>query len=165
MAFPADGQDSPKPLLTPGPLVENLKALHTAAIDARHGYEEARHDAHGKGMSPLFADMIDRHTRNASDLAGEMGTDADGLNQDGSFMSVVHRSIMDVRALFGGLGDSVLPGLIDGEKRNVHQYQKVLASSDMTPGVRAVIETNRSRLEDALSEMSLLAAQSAIVRS
>jgi hypothetical protein len=40
-------------------------------------------------------------------------------DENGFFMSVVHKTIIDVRSLFNGLDDSVLPGLIDGEKRNV----------------------------------------------
>ena len=39
-------------------VVADLKSLHTAAIDARHGYEEALKDAEGHGMTPLFRDMI-----------------------------------------------------------------------------------------------------------
>jgi uncharacterized protein (TIGR02284 family) len=132
---------------------ETLKSLHTAEIDALNGYEEARHDAEGKGMSPLFQEMITLHTRNGADLNGALGARSEPSDNKGSFMSTVHRTIMDVRALFGGLGESVLTGLIDGEKRNVHHYEKAIATPDLTASVRAVLVSNLSRLEGAIAKM------------
>ena len=41
-------------------------------------------------------------------------------------MTVVHETIMDVRSMFNGLDESVLPGLIDGEKRNVSKYDDAI---------------------------------------
>ncbi len=53
-------------------ILDHLKSLHTAAIDARNGYREALEDAEGKGMTPLFRDMIALHERHAAALAGEL---------------------------------------------------------------------------------------------
>lgn len=107
-------------------ILEVLKSLHTSEIDARNGYEEAVVDAEGKGLSPLFLDMIGLHDRNAKEI-GEILTRF-GLvaDEEGSFMSVVNRAIMNVRALFDGLGDGVLGGLIDGEQRNLAKYDEAL---------------------------------------
>ena len=41
-------------------------------------------------------------------------------------MTNVHRTIIGIRSLFGGLDDSILPGLIDGEKRLVGCYDETL---------------------------------------
>jgi hypothetical protein len=49
-----------------------LKSLHTSAIDARNGYQEALDDTEGKGMTPLFRDMIALHESNADELAREL---------------------------------------------------------------------------------------------
>jgi hypothetical protein len=43
--------------------IEALKKLHTAAIDARNGYQEALDDAKGQGLSGLFAEMVDLHAK------------------------------------------------------------------------------------------------------
>ncbi len=53
-------------------ILEQLKSLHTHAIDARNGYREALEDAKGKGLSPLFRDMIALHESNAAELAREL---------------------------------------------------------------------------------------------
>ena len=48
-------------------------------------------------------------------------------------MTAVHKTIMDVRSMFDGLDESVLPGLIDGEKRNVAKYDAALSRRRRLP--------------------------------
>jgi hypothetical protein len=138
------------------PIAERLKSLHTAAIDARNGYEAGRTDAHGQGMTPLFQEMIVIHTRNEADLSAALGRMGEVADDQGSFMSAVNETILAVRSWFGGLGESVLPGLIDGEMRDIAQYDHGLALPDLPPDVRDVLTTNRDRLIGAIEEMRAL---------
>jgi len=68
-------------------------------------------------------------------------------------MSVVHRTIMGVRSLFDGLGESVLPGLIDGEERNRSAYDKALAMQTLPADVRGLLTTQRGRIDAAIAGM------------
>lgn len=125
--------------------LDQLKSLHTSSIDARSGYQEALEDAAGKGMTSLFGDMIELHDGNAAELALEL-TKANEIPDDhGSFMSVVHKTIMDVRSLFNGLDESVLPGLIDGEKRNVAKYDDALKAKPPTD-IASLLTMQRDRI-------------------
>ncbi|MBC7584208.1 PA2169 family four-helix-bundle protein [Tardiphaga sp. vice352] len=103
--------------------IDQLKSLHTASIDARNGYQEALEDAEGRGLTTLFRDMIAVHNRHADELGAALTDAGEKPDEGGSFMSTVHRTIMSVRSLFDGLDESVLPGLIDGEERNVGKYE------------------------------------------
>ncbi len=134
-------------------IIAQLKTLHTHAVDARNGYEEALHDAEGRGMTPLFRDMISLHTTNAEELLDLLGRMGHRPDRNGSFMSTVHRTIMGIRSLFGGLDEEVLPGLIDGENRNVSRYAEALESHDMSADVRVLLETQRRRIEVAVAAM------------
>lgn len=134
-------------------VVDHLKSLHTGAVDARHGYEEARHDAEPHGLIPLFQKMIDIHTRNASELAGALAEVGEQADEEGSFMSTIHRTIMSVRSLFGGLGKSVLPGLIDGEERNVSAFNEALDIPGIDARLSQVLTVQRDRLSAAIVEM------------
>lgn len=136
--------------------VDHLKTLHTSAIDARNGYREALKEAEGKGMTPLFRDMIDLHEANAAELARELNR-ADEIPDDaGSFMSTVHETIMDIRSLFGGLDKSVLPGLIDGEKRNLSRYDDALSSKANPPEpIAALLTSQRGRIAQKIAEMEM----------
>jgi limonene-1,2-epoxide hydrolase len=55
--------------------------------------------------------------------------------------------------LFGGLDESILPGLIDGEKRNVNAYLKALDRPDLNPDVRNLLEQQRLRIDAAITRM------------
>lgn len=134
-------------------ILEHLKSLHTNAIDARNGYQEALADADGKGMTPLFRDMIAVHESHAGELAREL-TKANEIPDDsGSFMSTVHKTIMDVRSLFNGLDESVLPGLIDGETRNVSKYDDALKDANAPADIAGLLTAQRDRLLQTISDM------------
>jgi uncharacterized protein (TIGR02284 family) len=134
-------------------IVENLKSLHTRAIDARNGYDEALEDAEGKGLTPLFREMIALHAGHAAELEAALNRHGEKADHDGSFMSSVHRTIMSVRGLFGGLDDSVLPGLIDGEERNASGYADALGLPEVPDSERAMLQTQKSRIDAALARM------------
>src|SRR6478735_2310728 len=84
-------------------IVDHLKSLHTSAIDARNGYQEALKEADGKGMTPLFREMIALHELNAEELTRELTRANEIPDEKGSFMTVIHETIMDVRSMFNGL--------------------------------------------------------------
>jgi len=137
-------------------VLEQLKSLHTHAIDARHGYKEALDDAEGHGLTSLFRDMIALHENNAKELSACLVRSGVPVNDDGSFMTVVHRTIMKIRSLFNGLGEGVLPGLIDGEERNAASYDSVLAMQTLPADVRDVLTAQRGRIEAAITGMRMM---------
>lgn len=136
-------------------IADKLKSLHTSAIDARNGYREALEDADSKGMTPLFRDMIELHEGNAAELARELTKFNEIAEDDGSFMTVVHKTIMDVRSLFNGLDESVLPGLIDGEKRNVAKYDDALKTAGPATNVASVLMAQRAKIAQKVALMEM----------
>ena len=134
-------------------IVDHLKSLHTSAIDARNGYQEALKEADGKGMTPLFREMIALHELNAEELTRELTRANEIPDEKGSFMTVIHETIMDVRSMFNGLDESVLPGLIDGEKRNVSKYDDALKELGATPSVASLLSGQRRRIIEKIANM------------
>jgi hypothetical protein len=67
-------------------------------------------------------------------------------------MSTVHETIMDVRALFSGLDESVLPGLIDGERRNIAKYDDAINGGLPGPE-RVALEHQRAELQAKVAKM------------
>jgi uncharacterized protein DUF2383 len=109
-------------------------------------------------MTPLFRDMIALHQGNASELARELTKANEIPDENGSFMSVVHQTIMDFRALFNGLDGSVLPGLIDGEKRNVAKYDDALKAAAPAANVIGVLIAQRHKIAQQIALMETQAA-------
>ena len=140
--------------------LDHLKALHTSEIDARNGYEEALEDAEGRGLTPLFRDMFGLHESNAEELGRVLIEAGEKASPDGSFMSVIHRTIMNVRSLFDALGDGVLPGLIDGEKRNVEKYDKALSTAAFPGPIGQLLTAQRNRIQERIALMETERADS-----
>ena len=136
-------------------VIDHLKSLHTSALDARNGYREALKEAEGKGMAVLFRDMSALHDRHADELARELTKRNELADDEGSFMTLVHKTIMDVRSLFSGLDDSVLPGLIDGEKRNSGKYDEALNAADLPPNVAGLLARQRDDLAEKIALMEM----------
>jgi len=68
-------------------------------------------------------------------------------------MTVVHKTIMDIRSLFNGLGQSVLPGLIDGEKRNISKYDDALKDAKTPPALAKLLSAQRGRIAQKIALM------------
>jgi uncharacterized protein (TIGR02284 family) len=139
-------------------MLDHLKSLHTNAIDARNGYREALKDSQGKeaeskAMTALFRDMIALHDGHSDELARQLTRSNELADDEGSFMTTVHKTIMDVRSMFDGLDESVLPGLIDGEKRNVGKYDAALTAPDVPANVADLLTRQRDSLRQKISLM------------
>ena len=137
---------------------DHLETLHTSAIDARNGYREALEDADKHGLTVLFEEMIALHERNADELAVELTRRGAKEDEDGSFMSAVHRTIMSIRGLFGALDESVLPGLIDGEVRNVEKYDDALRERSGDSTRVKLLSAQRQRIVDSIEMMRAMKA-------
>ena len=135
-------------------ILDRLTSIHTSEIDARNGYEEALVDAEGKGLSPLFLDMVALHDGNAKEIAEVLIGHGQVADTEGSFMSVVNRTIMNVRSLFDALGDGVLSGLIDGEKRNLAKYDEALETALPAPVVD-LLTAQRGKIAQKVAIMEM----------
>lgn len=140
---------------------DKLTALHTALIDSRNGYETALEHADGKGLRPLFQDMISLHNLHASEIASALIAEGHKPDNDGSFMSTVHWAVINVRALVTGLDESILPGLIDGEKRIVGYYDDAITASAGWGPVLTILEKQRAAVLGKISAMQQRAGQAA----
>ena len=132
---------------------DELKSLHTALIDSRNGYEEALKDAEGKGLTSLFARMITLRTDNAAALEKHLRAAGEEADQDGSFMSSVHRTVISVRSLFGDLDERILPGLIDGEERLKTYYDEAIKTAPANSSEQQLLRNQLDELNAIVAEM------------
>jgi uncharacterized protein (TIGR02284 family) len=141
------------PASTAADMLDHLKSLHTGAVDARNGYEDAIEDAKGQGLTPLFTKMTGLHQKHADELAAALHGAGQPADDDGAFMSAVHRTFINIRALFGGFNQTILPALIDGETRNVAAYNKALDETGLPADIRALLTRQRDALLAAMHSM------------
>lgn len=132
--------------------IDSLKNLHTVLVDSKHGYEEALEDADGRGMSQLIQDMIALRVKDAGEIANELSTLGEKTDENGAFMTTVNRAIISLRALFSGLDESILPGLIDSEQRIVKYYDSALETVGSSVD-REMLTRQRQNLLKIIADM------------
>ena len=135
--------------------IDTLTSLHTALVDSRNGYEEALKDAEGKGLTPLFRDMIALRSRDAAELSRLLTALGAQVDNEGSFMSAVHRTVISIRSVFSELDESILPGLIDGEERILGYYDEAIGT--VLPGSEenAALIAQRTSLKTTVAAMKM----------
>lgn len=140
---------------------DTLKSLHTMLIDSRNGYDEAVKQSDGKSLTPLFREMITLRDKAAGALAIQLTALGENPDADGSFMSTVHRTVIDVRSYLTGLDESILPSLISGEERIIEKYDDAINESSPANPEYAVLVAQRDELRAKVNEMQSMQSRSA----
>jgi uncharacterized protein (TIGR02284 family) len=134
-------------------LTERLTALHTSLIDARSGYREGLDDAHGKGLAPLFAELIALHGDAADAVAAQLKAMGAPVNDKGSLMGTFDRAVMKITSLLTALDDKIIPSLVDGENVVLHHYDQAIAASSPDRAEYPVLIAQRDALQHQVAGM------------
>jgi uncharacterized protein (TIGR02284 family) len=134
-------------------VIAALARLHTEVIDARNGYAEAIRLAKDPEMTAIFRDLHDLHARHAEALAAALGARGARADDDGSFMSLVHKAVLNVRAAVSGLDENVLPAIIDGEERLLDSYDEALKAAEADPSAQPLLLDQTSALNARLASL------------
>ena len=97
--------------------------------------------------------MIDMRNRHEAELAEHLTALGEEVDDDGSFMSTVHRTVISVRSVLTGLDESILPGLIDGEERILENYDDALEVAPQGSPEHQTLRTQRAALERKIDAM------------
>jgi uncharacterized protein (TIGR02284 family) len=128
-----------------------LSNLHTTLVDSRNGYEEALKDAGKSGLVTLFEEMVALRQQASVELEPLLLSSGATPDDNGSFMSTVHRTIISFQSMLTDLDETVLPGFIDGEKRILSYYDEAIATAPEPD--REVLVRQRADLSDRIEEM------------
>jgi uncharacterized protein (TIGR02284 family) len=139
--------------------VEQVKKLHTALVDTQAAYELALKDADDDAVAVICREMISlRHTdhmqlHQSLVLAGEVP------DENGSFMSVVHETVIGVRAAISGISKKTLPAFASGEEDIIKCYDDALAETGtVDPAIADILTLQRDNLLKKIAEMKNAAA-------
>jgi len=139
--------------------LEQVKKLHTALVDTRGAYELALKDTDDADVAGICREMISlRHTDHVQlhqslVLAGEVP------DENGSFMSVVHETVIGVRAAISGITKKTLPTFASGEEDIIALYDGALAETARAdPAVSEILTVQRNNLLEKIAEIKSKAA-------
>ncbi len=133
-----------------------LKSMHTSLIEARNGYDEAVKQSEGKGLTPLVLELVSLHSAAASAIATHLTALGETPEADGSFMSTVHRTVIDLRSYVTGLDENILPSLISGEERNLATYDETIEATKADAPEYATLNAQRDTLAAKIEQMEAM---------
>ena len=137
---------------------ESLKSLHTTLIDAEKGYETAIRDAQAPDMKAIFEQLSALHARAHDDVHKILIGRGERPDESGSFLSVVHKAVISVRAAVAGLDRTSLPSFVDGEERIVGVYDRAIAETTAADPAREALQSHRRSLLAVIADMKAKAA-------
>lgn len=142
--------------------LHTVASLHTMLVDSRNGYEEAVSQSGAGDMLTLFQEMLAHRTECLEELTVALKDAGQSPDEDGSFMSLVHRTVVDLRSYFTGLDAGVIPNLIDGENNILAAYDEAIANTvDDHHSLRALLLTQRDEVRAKIAKMERLANKAA----
>jgi uncharacterized protein (TIGR02284 family) len=124
-----------------------LAILQTRLIDVLAGFRTMQEKAEPE-LRPIVDDYIATHSRHERELAEHLVSLGREADDDGSFFSVVQKSVVRVRSVFTDLGTNTVPQIIDGEKNLMDIYRETLDQATSQP--------DKSLIERQINELSEL---------
>jgi uncharacterized protein (TIGR02284 family) len=140
-------------------MTDNLKKLHTYLVDNRKGYEEAAKDAEPE-LKAFFAGMIALKQRDHIALHSALERLGEVPDDSGSFMAVVHETVISVRSALTGLGTNALGSFVMGEKQVVEQYDKAIEECAKDPATETELRAQKSALLQKIAQMEAMKGSS-----
>jgi uncharacterized protein (TIGR02284 family) len=134
-------------------LIDCLQTLHTSLIDARSGYDEGLKDAHGKGLAPLFSELIATHGASADAIAEHLQRLGAKVDDAGSLMGTFDRVVMKLSSMLTELDEKIIPSLIDGEQRVLSHYDAAIDASSPGSAEYPTLIQQRETLRQIIAEM------------
>jgi uncharacterized protein (TIGR02284 family) len=139
--------------------VEQVKRLHTALVDTRAAYELALQDTDDEEVAGICREMISLRHSDHMQLHQSLVLAGEVPDEDGSFMSVVHETIIGVRAAISGISKKTLPAFASGEEDIIKCYDDALAETGaVDPAMADILKLQRDNLLKKIAEMKSIAA-------
>jgi len=135
---------------------DECRALHTALIDAKAGYDKATEDSDKPALTALFRDMAALHNRHHAEIHSLLLTSGAKPYDRGSFMSTVHETVIGARAAIVGLDEHSLAAFASGEERIMERYDKAIAAAERTPAAE-ILRHQKGELANKVADMKRIA--------
>jgi uncharacterized protein (TIGR02284 family) len=143
---------------TPEMAAENLRKLHTALVDTQSAYELALKDTDDEEVASICKEMISlRHTDHL-ELHQALISAGETPDDKGSFMSVVHETVVGVRAAISGISKKTLPAFASGEENIIEEYGDALREMSGDPKITEILTRQKENLLTKILEMKKLSS-------
>lgn len=136
---------------------EVLKDLIRINNDRVTGYSKAASQAKDNDLQSLFSQLAQQSRQFASELRSLLTNSERDVVDETTTAGKIYRAWMDVKATFGG--DSrkgVLASCEFGEDAAQKAYKEALEEDDLSPDVRATIQSQKATLREAHDRIKMM---------
>lgn len=128
--------------------------------DGRKGFGEAAEklaDSNRSDLAPKFRELAEQRAGFSAELEIMAASYGDDIDEDGSALAAVHRGWMALKdALAGSDPDGVLDVAEQGEDHALSEYEKALGNSEISAGLREVLQRQKTDVQAAHDEVKRL---------
>jgi uncharacterized protein (TIGR02284 family) len=129
---------------------ERLVAFRDKLTDARKGFERAAGDVTDPELRELFARAAEEKRTALSTIQPFLPPEAD--EEGGTLIGTVTQVIVAARAAITG-AESLLPGMVDGEKRVLEACDEARAAAAAQPEAASTLDTLRQRIAGMVADL------------
>ena len=135
-----------------------IKKLHTSMIDTRRAYEKAAGETADASLKSFFQSMITLRQTEHDSLHRALTEMGEKPDEDGSFMTTVHRAAIGIRASVTGIDRGALSAFASGEENILQEYDEALSQHDLHPETSELLRRQRSKLVDKIAAMKAMSS-------
>ncbi|MCM4173401.1 DUF2383 domain-containing protein [Arenibacter sp. TNZ] len=136
---------------------EKLNDLLEKTYDAEKGYKKALDNTENPYLKSFFVKKSTERNTFGSALKSEITNLGQKWEEDGSVTAALHRTWMDVKALFSADDDeAMLEEAIRGEKASVQEYREVLSETDLPPSTATLLTQQMNQIQADLNQVKRL---------
>jgi hypothetical protein len=131
---------------------EKTRDLKVALDDALEGYGKMLEKAE-PSFAPEVSALLSLHLAARDDLEERLRERVAEDTDDGSFMGAVHKTVVTLRSLVDDPDRDWIPGILDGEKRNLGKYDEAIAEAAPDAALLSTLRQHREALQGAVDEL------------
>ncbi|MCG2462465.1 PA2169 family four-helix-bundle protein [Flavobacteriaceae bacterium F89] len=137
--------------------VKKLNIILERTYDAEQGFAKAAQECKAKSLARWFNDRAVDRSRFAEELKKEIHSMGGENTDKGSLRGDVHRTWMDIKALFAHDNDeAMLDEVLKGEKSALKDYEEILNLGDLPRTATAMLTSQMAQIDYGLVMLSSL---------
>lgn len=134
--------------------ISTLNGLIATTIDSANGYEEAAKDSESGRFGPLFTSRASERRSVATRLQQRVSNLGGNPEDDGTVLAGAHRMFLNLKSMLTGHDDKAIINEVEaGEDHIKAKYEDALEDRDLSPAVRALIESCYVSVKEGHDEM------------
>ncbi len=122
--------------------IRTLNGLIATTLDSADGYRTASTDTDSHRFSDMFRSRAGEREQVVQQLRAEVTGLGGTPEEDGTLLASAHRAFLNLKAAITGNDDAAVVSTVeDGEDHIKAKYEAAMADEDVSPSVKAVIQS------------------------